>query len=59
MAVDLVRRREVGGVDQHRPADVDEGGGRHDALAVDRDGLRAGQPELLDDGPQVAAAVTR
>ena len=53
---DLVRRGEVGGVHQHRRPDVDDRRGRRDPLAVDRDRLGPGEPQLLDDGPHVARA---
>ena len=43
---------EVGGVDEDRSADVDDRGRRRDPLVVDRDRLRAGQPELVDDRPR-------
>ncbi len=52
---DLVGRRQVGRVDEDRPTDVDDGRGCGDPLAVDGDRLGAGQPELLGDGPDVAA----
>ena len=51
---DLVRRRQVGGVGEDDPADVDDRGRGHHALAVDRDRLGPGQPELLDHRAQVA-----
>ena len=51
---DLVRRREVGRVDEDRVADVEDAGRDGDPLAVDRDRLGAGEPELGDDRPDVA-----
>ena len=48
MALICVRRREVGRVDEDRPADVDDRRRADDPLAVHRDPLRAGEPQLLD-----------
>src|SRR5215210_1602332 len=50
---DLVRPRDERRVDQDRPADVDDRAGRRQSLAVDRHRLRAGEPQLFDDGADV------
>src|SRR5262245_3275618 len=56
---DRVRRGEVGRVHEDRAADVDDRGRHDDPLAVDRDSLRAGEPQLLDDRPDVAGGHER
>ena len=53
---DLVRAGEIGRVHQDRRTDIDDRARRRDALAVDRDRLRAGSPQLLDDRAQVPRA---
>ena len=55
-------RRDAGTAGRDRPscedrrADVEDGGRRGDALAVDRDGLGAGEPQLIDHAPEVGRA---
>src|SRR5438093_8920529 len=52
-SLDQIRRREVRRVHQDRAADVDDRGRGREPLAVDGDALGAGEPELLDEDPDV------
>ena len=53
---DLVRRRQVGRVHEHRAADVEDRRRGRDALAVHRDRLGSRQPELLDEDSHIVGA---
>jgi hypothetical protein len=52
-------RRQVGRVGQDRVADVEDRRAARDSLAVDRDRLGAGEPQLLDERPDVAGGDER